>query len=84
MGGDFQGETATLLRSIDDLELTMRASNCLKSEDIHLIGELVQQTEYKFRKVPNFGQKSINEIKEVLASRGLTLGMTLPDDWKDG
>lgn len=73
-----------LLRSIDDLELTVRAYTCLKYENIYLIGELVQQTEYELSKVPNLGRKSLNEIKEVLASRGLTLGMTLPDDWKVG
>ncbi len=83
-GGDFQGESTILLRSIDNLELTVRAYNCLKYENIYLIGDLVQQTEYKLFKVPNLGPKSINEIKEVLASRGLTLGMTLPENWKDG
>ncbi len=82
--GDFQVEIATLLRSIDNLELTVRAYSCLKWENIYLIGELVQQTEYELSKVPNLGRKSINEIKEVLASRGLTLGMTLPDNWKVG
>ncbi|UOF93631.1 MAG: DNA-directed RNA polymerase subunit alpha [Bordetella sp.] len=69
-----------LLRPVDDLELTVRSANCLKGENIHYIGDLVQKTENELLKTPNLGRKSLNEIKEVLASRGLTLGMKL-DNW---
>ena len=69
-----------LLRPVDDLELTVRSANCLKAEAIHYIGDLVQRTENELLKTPNLGRKSLNEIKEVLASRGLTLGMRL-DNW---
>ena len=64
-----------LLRSVDDLELTVRSANCLKAENIHLIGDLVQKTEQELLKTPNLGKKSLTEIKDVLASRGLSLGM---------
>jgi len=64
-----------LLRSVDDLELTVRSANCLKAENIHLIGDLVQKTEQELLKTPNLGKKSLTEIKDVLAARGLTLGM---------
>lgn len=66
-----------LLRPVDDLELTVRSANCLKAEDIHYIGDLIQRTETELLKTPNLGRKSLNEIKEVLASRGLTLGSKL-------
>jgi len=66
-----------LLRSVDDLELTVRSANCLKAENIHLIGDLVQKTEQELLKTPNLGKKSLTEIKDVLASRGLNLGMKL-------
>ncbi|WWO95831.1 MAG: DNA-directed RNA polymerase subunit alpha [Candidatus Dasytiphilus stammeri] len=66
-----------LLRSVDDLELTVRSANCLKAEAIHYIGELVQRTEVELLKTPNLGKKSLNEIKDVLALRSLTLGMRL-------
>ena len=69
-----------LLRPVDDLELTVRSANCLKAENIYYIGDLIQRTENELLKTPNLGRKSLNEIKEVLASRGLTLGMRL-DDW---
>ncbi|QJC33727.1 DNA-directed RNA polymerase subunit alpha [Enterobacteriaceae endosymbiont of Donacia provostii] len=69
-----------LLRSVDDLELTVRSANCLKTEFIHLIGDLVQRTEVELLKTPNLGKKSLTEIKDILASRGLSLGMRL-DDW---
>jgi DNA-directed RNA polymerase subunit alpha len=69
-----------LTRSIDDLELTVRSANCLKAENIYYIGDLIQRTENELLKTPNLGRKSLNEIKEVLASRGLTLGMKL-DGW---
>ena len=66
-----------LLRPVDELELTVRSANCLKAEDIYYIGDLIQRTENELLKTPNLGRKSLNEIKEVLASRGLTLGMKL-------
>jgi len=69
-----------LLRPVDDLELTVRSANCLKAENIFYIGDLIQRTENELLKTPNLGRKSLNEIKEVLASRGLTLGMTL-ENW---
>jgi len=69
-----------LLRPVDDLELTVRSANCLKAESINYIGDLIQRSENELLKTPNLGRKSLNEIKEVLASRGLTLGMKL-DNW---
>jgi DNA-directed RNA polymerase subunit alpha len=69
-----------LLRPVDDLELTVRSANCLKAENICYIGDLIQRTENELLKTPNLGRKSLNEIKEVLASRGLTLGMKL-ENW---
>jgi len=66
-----------LLRPVDELELTVRSANCLKAENIFYIGDLIQRTENELLKTPNLGRKSLNEIKEVLASRGLTLGMRL-------
>ena len=66
-----------LLRPVDDLELTVRSANCLKAENIYYIGDLIQRTENELLKTPNLGRKSLNEIKEVLAARGLTLGMKL-------
>ncbi len=69
-----------LLRPVDDLELTVRSANCLKAENIYYIGDLIQRTENELLKTPNLGRKSLNEIKEVLAARGLTLGMKL-DNW---
>ena len=69
-----------LLRPVDDLELTVRSANCLKAESIYYIGDLIQLTENELLKTPNLGRKSLNEIKEVLASRGLTLGMKL-ENW---
>jgi len=69
-----------LVRPVDDLELTVRSANCLKAESIYYIGDLIQRTENELLKTPNLGRKSLNEIKEVLASRGLTLGMKL-ENW---
>ncbi|ADV33618.1 DNA-directed RNA polymerase, alpha subunit [Candidatus Blochmanniella vafra str. BVAF] len=66
-----------LLHLVDDLELTVRSANCLKAESIHYIGDLVQKTEVELLKTPNLGKKSLTEIKDVLASRGLSLGMCL-------
>ena len=86
---DLQGETAAepeekeeeidpiLLRPVDDLELTVRSANCLKAESIYYIGDLIQRTEVELLKTPNLGKKSLTEIKDVLASRGLSLGMRL-------
>jgi DNA-directed RNA polymerase subunit alpha len=83
-----QGETAgaqtsgplpdpVLLRPVDELELTVRSANCLKAENIHYIGDLVQRTEVELLRTPNLGKKSLTEIKEVLESHGLTLGMRI-------
>ena len=69
-----------LLRPVDDLELTVRSANCLKAENIYYIGDLIQRTENELLKTPNLGRKSLNEIKEVLVSRGLSLGMEL-ENW---
>jgi DNA-directed RNA polymerase subunit alpha len=69
-----------LLRPVDELELTVRSANCLKAENIYYIGDLIQRTETELLKTPNLGRKSLNEIKEVLASRGLTLGVRL-ENW---
>ena len=69
-----------LLRPVDELELTVRSANWLKAENIYYIGDLIQRTENELLKTPNLGRKSLNEIKEVLASRGLTLGMKL-ESW---
>jgi len=69
-----------LLRPVDDLELTVRSANCLKAEDIYYIGDLIQRTEVELLKTPNLGKKSLTEIKDVLASRGLSLGMRL-ENW---
>ena len=74
------GMDPILLRSVDDLELTVRSANCLKAEDIYYIGDLVQKTEHELLKTPNLGKKSLNEIKDVLASQGLSLGMRL-ENW---
>ncbi len=70
----------TLLRPVDDLELTVRSANCLKAENIYYIGDLIQRTEVELLKTPNLGKKSLTEIKDVLASRGLSLGCRL-DNW---
>ena len=69
-----------LLKTVEDLELTVRSANCLKAEGIHYIGDLVQKTEVELLKTPNLGKKSLTEIKDVLAKEGLSLGMRL-DNW---
>ncbi len=85
-GGVVRSSSATqnydpiLLRPVDELELTVRSANCLKAENIFYIGGLVVRAENELLKTPNLGRKSLNEIKEVLASRGLTLGMKI-DNW---
>jgi DNA-directed RNA polymerase subunit alpha len=69
-----------LLRPVDDLELTVRSANCLKAENIYYIGDLIQRSEVELLKTPNLGKKSLTEIKDVLATRGLSLGMKL-ENW---
>ncbi len=86
MGGDMSGTMPTdtnqlnryLLKKVDELELSVRSANCLKNDNIIYIGDLVQKTEAEMLRTPNFGRKSLNEIKEVLASMGLRLGMDIP------
>ena len=79
-----KGETGktdpALLKPIEDLELTVRSTNCLKAEDIHYVGDLVQRTETELMRTPNLGKKSLTEISEVLAEHGLKLGMTV-ENW---
>ena len=70
----------SLLRPVDDLELTVRSANCLKAESIYYIGDLIQRTEVELLKTPNLGKKSLTEIKDVLATKGLSLGMQL-ENW---
>ena len=67
-----------LLKKVDELELSVRSANCLKNDNIVYIGDLVQKTEAEMLRTPNFGRKSLNEIKEVLAQMGLHLGMEVP------
>jgi DNA-directed RNA polymerase subunit alpha len=69
-----------LLRSVDDLELTVRSANCLKAENIFYIGDLIQKTEVELLKTPNLGKKSLTEIKDILSIKGLSLGMRL-ENW---
>ncbi|HXH00527.1 MAG TPA: DNA-directed RNA polymerase subunit alpha [Sphingomicrobium sp.] len=84
MGGPAEPTTDTnqlnryLLKKVDELELSVRSANCLKNDNIIYIGDLVQKTEAEMLRTPNFGRKSLNEIKEVLASMGLRLGMDIP------
>lgn len=68
-----------LLKKVDELELSVRSANCLKNDNIVYIGDLIQKTEGEMLRTPNFGRKSLNEIKEVLASMGLSLGMDVPN-----
>jgi DNA-directed RNA polymerase subunit alpha len=67
-----------LLKKVDELELSVRSANCLKNDNIIYIGDLVQKSEPEMLRTPNFGRKSLNEIKEVLATMGLRLGMDIP------
>lgn len=69
-----------LLQTIDELDLTVRSANCLKAENIYYLGDLVKRTENELLKTPNLGKKSLNEIKELLSSKGLSLGMSI-DNW---
>ncbi len=69
-----------LLRPVDDLELTVRSANCLKAENIFYIGDLIQRTEVELLRTPNLGKKSLTEIKDILALKGLSLGMRL-ENW---
>jgi DNA-directed RNA polymerase subunit alpha len=80
LGGGASQFDPVLLSPVDELELTVRSANCLKAENIFYIGDLIQRTENELLKTPNLGRKSLNEIKEVLAARGLTLGMKL-ENW---
>ena len=68
-----------LLRKVDELELSVRSMNCLKNDNIIYIGDLVQKSESEMLRTPNFGRKSLNEIKEVLQQMELNLGMSVPD-----
>jgi DNA-directed RNA polymerase subunit alpha len=68
-----------LLKKVDELELSVRSANCLKNDNIVYIGDLIQKTEGEMLRTPNFGRKSLNEIKEVLATMGLSLGMDVPN-----
>ena len=70
---------AALLKKVDELELSVRSANCLKNDNIVYIGDLIQKTEAEMLRTPNFGRKSLNEIKEVLATMGLDLGMEVPN-----
>ena len=71
-----------LLRPVDDLELTVRAANCLKAENIYYIGDLVQRSENDLLKTPNLGKKSLTEIKSILSQKGLGLGMII-EGWQN-
>ena len=82
MGGETREElpfNPALLRKVDELELSVRSANCLKNDNVVYIGDLIQKTEAEMLRTPNFGRKSLNEIKEVLAGLGLHLGMDVPD-----
>ena len=79
-GSDDEPLNENLFRSVDELELSVRSANCLQNANITLIGELVQRTEQDMLKTKNFGRKSLKEIKEILATMGLSLGMKL-DSW---
>jgi DNA-directed RNA polymerase subunit alpha len=74
----FANMAVALLKKVDELELSVRSANCLKNDNIVYIGDLIQKSEAEMLRTPNFGRKSLNEIKEVLASMGLHLGMDVP------
>jgi DNA-directed RNA polymerase subunit alpha len=73
------GFSAALLKKVDELELSVRSANCLKNDNIVYIGDLIQKSEGEMLRTPNFGRKSLNEIKEVLGEMGLHLGMDVPN-----
>jgi len=73
------GFSAALLKKVDELELSVRSANCLKNDNIVYIGDLIQKSENEMLRTPNFGRKSLNEIKEVLSEMGLHLGMDVPN-----
>ena len=77
-GRVFPAYARVLLFEVDELELSVRSANCLKNDNIVYIGDLIQKTEAEMLRTPNFGRKSLNEIKEVLSSMGLRLGMDIP------
>jgi len=70
---------SNLLKKVEELELSVRSANCLKNDNIIYIGDLVQKSESEMLRTPNFGRKSLNEIKEVLQQMELNLGMSVPD-----
>ena len=72
------GFNPVLLKKVDELELSVRSANCLRNDNIVYIGDLIQKSEAEMLRTPNFGRKSLNEIKEVLAGMGLHLGMEVP------
>lgn len=74
------GINPNLLKKVEELELSVRSANCLKNDNVVYIGDLVQKTEAEMLKTPNFGRKSLNEIKEVLGTMGLRFGMQL-ENW---
>jgi DNA-directed RNA polymerase subunit alpha len=76
---DFPDFNPLLLKKVDELELSVRSANCLKNDNIVYIGDLIQKTEAEMLRTPNFGRKSLNEIKEVLSTMGLHLGMDVAD-----
>lgn len=78
---DIPEANTIMLRPIEDLELTVRSTNCLKGENIHYIGDLVQCSEQELLRIPNFGEKSLNEIKTILIARGLSLNLKI-DNWE--
>ena len=74
---ELEHRAAGLMRPVEDLELSVRSSNCLKAENLHLVGDLIQRTETELLRMPNLGRRSLGEIKDALAARGLTLGMVV-------
>jgi DNA-directed RNA polymerase subunit alpha len=77
-GQEREHRLAGLMRSVDELDLSVRSSNCLKAQNLHRVGDLIQRTETDLLRTPNLGRRSLGEIKDALAARGLTLGMAVP------